>query len=60
MKNKLFRIILVAGMANLGSMIGTFVDIPIMVYYLGITNPLDILKMAFETGLGVLSGLFTK
>jgi pheromone shutdown-related protein TraB len=58
MNNRLFRIILVAGMANLGSMIGTFVAIPIMVYYLGITNPLDILKMAFETGWNVLSGLF--
>jgi len=58
MNNRLFRIILVAGMANLGSMIGTFVAIPIMVYYLGITNPLDILRMAFETGLRVLSGLF--
>ncbi|HEX7576118.1 MAG TPA: TraB/GumN family protein [Candidatus Methanoperedens sp.] len=56
MNNKLFRIILVAGMANLGSMIGTFVAIPIMVYYLGITNPLDILRMAFETGIRVLSG----
>ncbi|MCX9084644.1 MAG: TraB/GumN family protein [Candidatus Methanoperedens sp.] len=58
MNNKLFRIILVAGMANLGSMVGTFVAIPIMVIYLGITNPLDILKMAFETGLNALSGLF--
>jgi pheromone shutdown-related protein TraB len=58
MKNRLFRIILVAGMANLGSMIGTFVAIPIMVYYLGITNPLEILRMAFETGLSALSGLF--
>lgn len=57
MNNRLFRIILVAGMANLGSMIGTFVAIPIMVYYLGITNPLDILKMALETGLNRLSGL---
>jgi hypothetical protein len=56
MNNKLFRIILVAGMANLGSMIGTFIAIPIMVYYLGITNPLDILRMAFETGIRVLSG----
>jgi pheromone shutdown-related protein TraB len=56
MNNKLFRIILVAGMANLGSMIGTFIAIPIMVYYLGITNPLDILKMAFERGLSVLFG----
>lgn len=57
MKNKLFRILLVVMMANLGSMIGTFVAIPIMVYYLGITNPLDILIKAFETGLSVLSGL---
>jgi pheromone shutdown-related protein TraB len=57
MKNKLFRILLVVMMANLGSMIGTFVAIPIMVYYLGITNPLDILIKAFETGLNVLSGL---
>jgi pheromone shutdown-related protein TraB len=57
MKNRLFRIILVAGMANLGSMVGTFVAIPIMVYYLGITNPLDILKMAFETGYRLVIGL---
>jgi len=54
MQNKLFRIILVAGLANLGSMIGTFVAIPIMVDYLGITNPLDILKMALETGFTTL------
>jgi pheromone shutdown-related protein TraB len=58
MNNRLFRIILVAGMANLGSMIGTFVAIPFMVYYLGITNPLDILIKAFETGLNAFSGLF--
>ncbi len=50
MKNRLFRIILVVGLANLGSMIGTFVAIPIMVHYLGITNPLEILKNALETG----------
>jgi pheromone shutdown-related protein TraB len=56
MKNKLFRILLVVMMANLGSMIGTFVAIPVMVYYLGIVNPLDILIKAFETGLSVLSG----
>ena len=55
MKNKLFRILLVVMMANLGSMIGTFVAIPFMVYYLGITNPLDILIKAFETGLNVLN-----
>ena len=58
MRNRLFRIILVAGLANLGSMAGTFVAIPFMVHYLGITNPLDILKLAFETGFNNLKSLF--
>ncbi len=57
MKNKLFRILLVVMAANLGSMIGTFVAIPFMVYYLGIVNPLDILIKAFETGISVFWGL---
>ncbi len=58
MHNRLFRIILVAGLANLGSLAGTFVAIPIMVHYLGITNPLDILKMALETGFNTVKSLF--
>ncbi|MCZ7400131.1 MAG: TraB/GumN family protein [Candidatus Methanoperedens sp.] len=57
MQNKLFRVILVAGLANLGSMVGTFVAIPIMVHYLGITNPLDILIPALEKGYTTLNGL---
>ncbi|MCZ7391781.1 MAG: TraB/GumN family protein, partial [Candidatus Methanoperedens sp.] len=57
MQNRLFRIILVAGLANLGSMVGTFVAIPFMVHYLGITNPLDILKTALATGFHTLRGL---
>ncbi|MFZ3058210.1 MAG: TraB/GumN family protein [Candidatus Methanoperedens sp.] len=57
MQNKLFRIILVAGLANLGSMVGTFVAIPIMVHYLGITNPLDILIPALEKGFNALKAL---
>ncbi len=57
MQNKLFRIILVAGFANLGSMIGTFVAIPIMVHYLGITNPLDILKTALDTGFTAIKNI---
>ena len=52
--NKLFRIILVAGLANLGSMIGTFVAIPIIVNLLGITNPLDILTSALANGFNAL------
>jgi len=57
MQNNLFRIILVAGAANLGSMVGTFVAIPIMVKYLNIPNPLEILKTAMSTGFEVLKGL---
>ncbi len=53
MQNKLFRIIMVAAAANLGSMIGTFVAIPIMVPYLGI-DPLVILKTALGTGFNAL------
>lgn len=57
MQNRLFRILLVAGLANLGSMLGTFVAIPLMVYYLNIPNPLEILKTALETGLNLLKGM---
>ncbi len=57
MQNRLFRIILVAGLANLGSMVGTFVAIPIMVQYLSIPNPLEILKTALETGFNAIRGL---
>lgn len=55
--NKLFRIILVAGLANLGSMLGTLVAIPIMVDYLNIDNPIDILKKALSTGYNAVKGL---
>lgn len=58
MKNKLFRIILVAGLANVGSMVGTFVAIPVMVHYLGIPNPLEILRTALDTGLNVIGSIF--
>ncbi|MFA4935884.1 MAG: TraB/GumN family protein [Candidatus Methanoperedens sp.] len=58
MQNKLFRIILVAGLANLGSMAGTLVAIPyIIVPLLHIDNPIAILKTALETGYITLKGL---
>ncbi len=59
MQNKLFRIILVAGLANLGSMLGTFVAIPIMVDYLNIDNPLDILKKALGAGFNAIKELLS-
>lgn len=58
MKNKLFRIILVAGLANLGSMVGTFVAVPILVNYLGIENPLHILRIALENGFNAIMSIF--
>lgn len=57
MQNRLFRIILVAGLANLGSMVGTFVAIPFMVHYMNIDNPLEILIKALETGFVAIKGL---
>jgi hypothetical protein len=57
MDNRLFRIVLVAGLANLGSMLGTFVAIPLLVAYLGIDNPLYILKTALDTGISALTNI---
>ncbi len=50
MQNRLFRILLVAALANFGSMLGTLVAIPIMVHYLGMPNPYEIYKTALNTG----------
>jgi pheromone shutdown-related protein TraB len=57
MQNRLFRILLVAGLANFGSMLGTFVAIPIIVHYLGIPNPLEIPKIALNTGLKLVENI---
>ncbi len=57
MKNRLFRIILVAGLANLGSIVGTFVAIPVMVHYLGIPNPLEMVTTALNTGFNLVKNL---
>jgi pheromone shutdown-related protein TraB len=57
MQNRLFRIIFVAGLANLGSIVGTFVAIPVMVHYLGISNPLEMLKAALDTGLNLVKNM---
>lgn len=57
MQNRLFRILLVAGLANFGSMLGTFVAIPIMVHYLGISDPIGIFKAALNTGLKLVENM---
>ena len=57
MQNKLFRILLVAGLANFGSMLGTLVAIPVIVHYLGISNPLEIFKTALTTGINLVENI---
>ncbi|CAD7773705.1 MAG: TraB family protein [Candidatus Methanoperedenaceae archaeon GB50] len=59
MQNKLFRIILVAALANIGSMLGTFVAIPLLVSYLHIPNPLDIIKIAIKNTMNLLCCLIS-
>ena len=46
--NKLFKAIAVAAVANIGSMIGTFVGAAVLVYYFHLTDPVHLL----QTGLG--------
>lgn len=58
MGNRLFRVVLVAGLANLGSMIGTFIAIPIMVHYLNIPDPLGIFKQAISNGISIIKNAF--
>ncbi len=58
MQNRLIRIMLVAIFASLGSMLGTFVVIPLLlVPYLHIANPLDIIKTALDTGLSSIQNI---
>jgi pheromone shutdown-related protein TraB len=44
MENRLFRVILVAALANLGAMAGTFLGIYLIWQRLGLINPAEILK----------------
>jgi len=57
LRNRLFHILFVAGLANFGSMLGTFVAIPIMVHYLGISNPFELFKIALNTGLNLVKNM---
>jgi hypothetical protein len=57
MQNRLFRILLVAGLANFGSMLGTFVAIPVIVHYLSIPDPLGIPRIALNTGLKLVENM---
>ncbi len=55
--NKLFKVILVAAMANLGSFLGTLAGVALIVYYLHITDPVGLLQAGASNGLHALIGL---
>ncbi len=49
-KNKLFRALAVAAMANVGSMVGTFIGAAILVYYFHLTDPVGLLQAGVSNG----------
>jgi len=46
-RNRLFKVILIAAVASLGSMVGTFLALPLILGYVHISNPIDIIVNAF-------------
>jgi len=48
MKNRFFKVILVAAMANVGALAGTFLSIYIIWQRLGLINPTELLKELFR------------
>jgi pheromone shutdown-related protein TraB len=55
-RNRLFKAILVAAVANIGSTLGTIVGAAILVYYFHLTDPVALLQQGVANGYGVLSG----
>ena len=47
-KNRLFRVIAVAAVANIGSILGTVIGVIVLAHYFSLNNPVGLL----ETGLG--------
>lgn len=50
LNNKLFKAIAVAAMANIGSIVGTFVGAAILVYYFHLTDPVQLLQTGISNG----------
>lgn len=53
MSNNLFRVILVAALANLGSMAGTFLGVYVMLEVTGV-NPQEVIKAGISAGMAAL------
>ena len=48
--NRLFKAILVAAMANIGSTLGTFVGIFVLAYFFGLNDPVGLLQTGLSNG----------
>lgn len=53
--NRLFRAIAVAAMANVGSILGTFLGAAILVYYFHVTDPVQLLQAGLGHGYQVVA-----
>jgi pheromone shutdown-related protein TraB len=53
--NKLFKVLLVAAMANIGSMIGTVIGAAVLVYYFHLTDPVGLLQSGIMNGYNALT-----
>lgn len=54
-RNRLFKAIAVAAVANIGSMAGTVVGAALLVYYFHLTNPVELLQLGLSNGYHVMS-----
>ena len=55
MKNRLFKAVLVAAMANIGSTLGTFVGIFVLAYFFGLNDPVGLLQTGLSNGYHTVS-----
>jgi pheromone shutdown-related protein TraB len=49
-KNRLFRVIAVAAMANVGCLVGTFIGVAVLAHYFSISNPVGLLMTGLHNG----------
>lgn len=56
MKNRLFKAVLVAAMANIGSTLGTFVGIFVLAYFFGLNDPVGLLQSGLSNGYHAVAG----
>lgn len=58
-RNRLFRVIAVAAVANIGSILGTFIGVIVLAHYFNLHDPLGILHAGLSNGYHAIASLFT-